>query len=158
MFKELKTSIHKQEDQQDILPGGSRLDTTPAVPVLGQEPGEITENTAKQDVVALQHNHIDNMVLETNEGELRVLKSEEENDLEQYETDEEEFDPGTRSNRPSDMHLVTLGQSNWSPGDTLFSLDLSDYVPGSYGSIFKLCLPIIKGFSFYTMCLERRGL
>ena len=69
--------------------------------------------------MALQHKHIESMVLETNEGELGVLKSEEENDLEQYETDEEEFDPGSSSNRLTNMHQVTLGQSNWSPGNTL---------------------------------------
>ena len=105
-FKKLKTSFSRQEGQQDKLPGGSKLDTTPAVPVLGQEPGEISENTAKQNVVAHQHNHIESMAIE------------DENAL-GYETDEDEFDPGSRSSRPSNMHLVTLGQSNWSPGDTL---------------------------------------
>ena len=34
-FKKLKTSFSRQEGQQDKLLGGSRPDTTPAVPVLG---------------------------------------------------------------------------------------------------------------------------
>ena len=74
--------------------------------VIGQEPGEISENTAKQNVAAQQHNHIESMAIE-------------DEDALGYETDEDEFDPGSRSSRPSNMHLVTLGQSNWSPGDTL---------------------------------------
>ena len=74
--------------------------------VIGQEPGEISENTAKQNVAAQQHNHIESMAIE-------------DEDAIGYETDEDEFDPGSRSSRPSNMHLVTLGQSNWSPGDTL---------------------------------------
>ena len=56
------------------------------------------------------------MAIETSKDDLGALG--EESALE-YETDEEEFDPGPRSSRPSNMHLVTLGQSNWSPGDTL---------------------------------------
>ena len=41
----------RKEDQPDILPGGIRLDTTQAVPVLGNKPTKI-RNTAKRKLSA----------------------------------------------------------------------------------------------------------
>ena len=69
-----------QQATQNILPGGSRLDTTPAVTVTCAVPCEKAENTAKQDVWArLPSQHV-TLLYETDEEEFGVTESDTEED------------------------------------------------------------------------------
>jgi hypothetical protein len=112
------------------LPGGSRLDTTPAVPAQGGGPWEKQENTAKRNMVAAHQAPVE---YETDEDEFaddrddhQLMRNEPSIvcvPIITYETDEDEFegeDPGPTSNPPF-VRSVTLGQSKRSPGDTLLN-------------------------------------
>ena len=108
-----------------LLPGGRRLDTTPAVPAQEGGPWEKPENNAKRNTGAADQASVE---YETDEDEFsdvnddhQLMKSE---PTIIYETDEDELegeDPGTISSPPF-VRLVTLGQSKRSPGDTLLNI------------------------------------
>ena len=107
-----------QQANQNILAGGSSMDTTPSVTVPGTGPCENDMNTAKQDVWApISSQHI-TLSYETDEEEFKETDIDEKED-DKYITDEEEFSPGSPSNGLSNTQPVTLGQSNRQPGDTL---------------------------------------
>ena len=107
-FRRIKTATPMPEGLPDTLPGGSRLDTTPAVTVL--------------DMLAPHLGQQEGYDYETDEEEFGGREDDQddqEDAMDQYETDEEEFDPGPTSNGLTSMQQVNLGQSNRSPGDTL---------------------------------------
>jgi hypothetical protein len=86
-----------QKAALNILPWGSRLDTTPAVPVPMSEPFVNYENTEKQNMLAHK----------TNQQAMCL-------------TDEDNLDPGSPFSRLINMQRGTLGQGNRSPRDTLY--------------------------------------
>ena len=107
-FRRIKTATPMPEGLPVTLPGGSRLDTTPAVTVL--------------DMLAPNLGQQEGYDYETDEEEFGGREDDQddqEDAMDQYETDEEEFDPGPTSNGLTSMQQVNLGQSNRSPGDTL---------------------------------------
>ena len=111
-----------QQATQNILAGGSSVDTTLSVTVPGTGPCENDDNTAKQDVWApISSQHI-TLSYETDEDEFIENDSdmkEDDKSVSEYITDEDEFSPGSPSNGLSSTQPVTLGQSNGQPGDTL---------------------------------------